>query len=131
MKKLTPEEFKKMKKSDIIDMLLDGVRKIEADVIRVYGVSCGVGYDLNITVYFKEDPSRYIKPIHIKAHAGPRTWCAPNHLRPNNGYYQYSGHSDRYQSAVRDYWERESHAGLRGYLGYFKKDQLIYFYETI
>jgi hypothetical protein len=132
MRVFEPIELKKIKKSDIIDMIKAEVSKVECDIVKIYGVSCGVGYDLDIDVYFKIDLKQYRGPLKIKAHAGPRTWCMPGHLRPNNRYYEYKGRSDRYQEVVRKYWqEPKKYDGLAGYLDYMTKKDIMILYHSL
>jgi len=88
-----------MKKSILIEEIVKEVVKIECYVARVYGVSCGVGYDLDVYIEFYNGSNK-----HIEAHAVRQSWACVNHLRPRNPMYKYSGSNDVYQDQVIKYW---------------------------
>lgn len=105
-----------MKKQQMIEMLVSRYEVKNCNIRRVYGVSCGVGYDLDVLVMNIETGELHI----IKAHANNHGWYYPSHQRPNNPPYKYSGSCDRYQSRVVDSWMNNKYA-LESYFGEFKK----------
>ena len=114
-----------MKKSEMINEILSVNPKcVNTYITRVYGVSCGVGYDIEATIEFK---GGFVLPI--KAHASRQGWAYPNHLRPNNPYYKYTGKNDVYQEKVINYWMNG--AGFEGYLNEFKKKTLEVIYNYV
>jgi hypothetical protein len=108
-----------MKKVEMVEKLVSTLQVKSCEIARVYGVACGVGYDLNVSVM--NNTTGEIKVI--KAHANNHGWCYPSHLRTNNPFYKYTGSCDRYQSRVINAW-LQPHA-LECYYNEFKKDALI------
>ena len=120
-----PKGIKKMEKEELVKKLINEVEKVDCAIIRVYGVVCGVGYDLNIVITFKNG---YQKTI--EAHAGPKSWCSPGHLRDRQySFYNYTGKNDCYRQKVIDYWTSKN--GFISYLHYFKKPELEKMIEKI
>lgn len=114
-----------MRKQDMIDSILSVNPKCEyAYITRVYGVACGVGYDINTTIEFN---GGFI--LDIEAHANNHGWCYPNHLRPNNPYYKYTGKNDVYQEKVIRYWQNG--LGFESYLNTLKKKELEVIYNYV
>lgn len=107
-----------MKKQEIGEIILGEVIKIDANIVKVYGVGCGVGYDLDIVITFK---SGYQKEI--DAHAGPKSWGVPGHLRDRQySFYNYTGKNDCYRERVIHYWCYD--VGFETYLSYLTKNEL-------
>jgi hypothetical protein len=114
-----------MKKEESVKKLVDEVEKVDCSIIRVYGVTCGVGYDLDVLITFKNGYRKW-----IDAHASPRSWCGPGHLRDSQySFYNYTGKNDRYRERVTNYWTSKN--GFIGYLCYFKKPELKEMIEEV
>lgn len=114
-----------MKKSKMIESILSVKHNPEhAYISRVYGVTCGVGYDIDVTVIFQG-----VFTLDIEAHASRQGWAYPEHLRPNNPYYKYTGSNDVYQEEVIKYWMNGS--GFKSYLNGLKKDKLEVIYNYV
>lgn len=113
-----------MLKKDLVKGLVKAVTKVDATIVRVYGVSHGVGYDLNVVVNFEKGITKS-----FEAHAGPKSWTMPGHLRPNNSFYEYTGSNDVYRERVIEYWEHGD--GLEEYYGHFLKKELKDEYASI
>ena len=105
-----------MTKEQMINEILKDLKVDTAEILRVYGVCCGVGYDLQVILNTGEV---------LEAHALRTSWGVPGHLRPNNPQYQYSGKCDRYQSEVIRFWK--SGYGLKEYLLRLTKKELLNF----
>ena len=115
-----------MRKSEMIDSILSLEPKVlNCDIRRVYGVSCGVGYDLNITVHF--NVTGEVK--FIAAHANNHGWAYPSHLRPNNPPYKYTGSCDRYRERVINAWVNGF--AFESYLNKLSKNELQSFYDEV
>jgi len=108
-----------MKKSEIIERIIKEVESVSCYIVRVYGVSCGVGYDMNATIRFKNG---YLMMPAV--HALHQSWACLGHLRPNNPHYQYTGSCDVYQSRVIEYWEKRN--GFKELLTRLDKERLEY-----
>lgn len=114
-----------MRKSEMIDSILSLVNKVEnCEIRRVYGVSCGVGYDLDITISFNTGEVKM-----IEAHANNHGWYYPSHLRPNNPPYKYTGSCDRYQSRVISAWVNG--LSFEYYLNKLNKNELQALYDEV
>ena len=112
-----------MLKSEVIDGLINEVKAVDCDVIRVYGVAMGIGYDLIITAHLKNNEA-----VTFKAHAGPRSWDSKGHLRARQASYnEYKGGKDPhyYLQGVKDYWEVRYRWALYKYLSRFNKSDLL------
>ena len=109
-----------MLKSEIIENILDEICVESAEIVRVYGVPCGVGYDLDVLL----NNGRL-----LNAHATLNSWGLVGHLKPDNPPYKYTGKCDIYQDNVLRFWE--SGRGLKTYLSYLKKEELLNFYNEI
>ncbi len=107
-----------MKKSELVERICSKVKKVDCFIERVYGVSHGVGYDLNVDVEYIND-----KKERIQAHAVHSCWAGLGHLRPNNPDYKYTGSCDVYKKDVCDYWDSEN--GLEEYLMRLSKSELV------
>ena len=113
-----------MTKQKMIENILPKVKETSCYIVRTYGVSMGVGYDLNINVEMADFE------IDFEAHATRQSWALLGHLRPNNPEYQYSGSCDYYKQDVCEYWE-DKNKGLKEFLSRLTKDQLKYYYNKI
>ena len=113
-----------MKKIEIIEKIVERVEEIDIGIVRVYGVSHGVGYDMTGYVYFDNG-----KSMLVEAHAVRASWACLGHLRPDNPYYKYTGSNDVYQDDVIKYW-KEKH-GFREYLGRWLKPELVDLYGEL
>lgn len=114
-----------MKKSEMIEAILKASPRCQSVyIVRVYGVSCGVGYDISTTFMFE---GGHI--LDIEAHASHHGWAYPNHLRPNNPYYKYTGKNDRYQERVINFWKNG--LGFESYLNELKKKELEVIYNYV
>ena len=115
-----------MKKQAIIDDLMQNLEVKDVTILRIYGVTYGVGYDLNVTVEHTKTGEIKI----LKAHALKSSWALPGHLRPNNRQLEYKGSNNpyKYVDTVSHYWMIKD--GLLEYLERFKKDALIAFKES-
>lgn len=112
--------MRKQVTKDLMVKALKNALEVKAcNVVKVYGVISGVGYDLDVVI--ENRVTGEIKVI--EAHANNHGWFYPSHLRPNNPYYKYTGSCDRYQSRVIIAWY-ENHA-LQCYYENFTKDELI------
>lgn len=109
-----------MKKQELVLKLVSMYEVKNCVIRRVYGVSNGVGYDLDVTVMNNATGELHL----IKAHANNHGWFYPSHLRPNNPPYQYTGKCDRYQSRVVNAWVNELYP-LFPYFNEFKKSELL------
>lgn len=113
-----------MIKNEMIDVIIENVESVNASIVRVYGVSCGVGYDLFVTVQTKK-----CMILDFDAHAVRQSWAGVGYLRPNNPYYKYTGSNDVYQSRVIEYWRNGG--GFREFLGRMNKDALQVIFNEI
>jgi len=109
-----------MKKYDIAKKITKNIEKIEAGILKTYGVCSGVGYDLMIYVAWGHT-SQFET---LKAHANRMTWAGVGHLRPSNPMYQYTGHNN-YAGRVIEYWEQGG--GMIEYLQRLRKSDLMAF----
>jgi hypothetical protein len=107
----------KMKKSQMIELITKEVEKIDCYIVKIYGVSWGVGYDLDIDITFKGG-----RKFPMQSHALSQSWALIGHLRPNNPYYKYTGSNDVYRNKVTHYWQIGN--GFAEYLGRLKKTEL-------
>ena len=107
-----------MKKDEIIQKILDNVNNVECFIVRTYGVSHGVGYDLNVRVTYKSE-----KELIVEAHALSKSWACLGHLRPHNPVYKYTGSNDIYKEQVMNYWD--SGKGFKEYLARLLKTELL------
>jgi len=112
-----------MKKADMREAILKELVSSNAGILRVYGVSFGVGYDLVIDLEFKN------VDMNIHAHATNKSWALPGYLRPDNPQYKYTGSNDRYQYRVINYWKTKD--ALDEYLSRFQKPELEEFYNKV
>jgi len=110
-----------MIKREMVLEILEQVEEVKCYIVRTYGVSRGVGYDLNVGVEFSG-----VKYLDIQAHAvsSRSSWDMPEHLRPNNPIYKYTGDCDYYKEDVMDYWDNGR--GFAGYLQRLQKPELEY-----
>ena len=104
--------------------ILDLVTVTKCEIVKVYGVAMGVGYDLDVFVEFDKGFQ------YFPAHAGRQSWAMPEHLRPDNPYYKYTGSNDVYQGLVKGYWA-DKNSGLKELLSRLPKDELEEYYHTI
>jgi len=107
-----------MKKSEVIEKIIENVKEISCYIVRIYGVSCGVGYDMNVELTFKNGLTE-----HQDVHAIRQSWACFGHLRPNNPRYQYTGNCDYYQEKVIKYWENGN--GFKELITRMNKEELI------
>ena len=109
-----------MKKQELIEMTIAKVEEVECSIVRVYGVTFGVGFDLDITITTNDWKQHY-----LPAHAGPKAWAMPYHQRSRQ-YHQYDykgrGDVDYYEKKVIEYWE--SKRALGEYLSRLSKPAL-------
>lgn len=110
-----------MTKKDLVLQLVNNYEVQNCVIRRVYGVSCGVGYDLDITVMNNKTGEITM----IEAHANNHGWYYPSHLRPNNPPYKYTGSCDRYQDRVLSAWIDNGVNALMCYFNEFKKSELL------
>lgn len=114
-----------MKRKELV-LALSSMYEVKNCVIRrVYGVSNGVGYDLDVMVMNINTGEVTL----IQAHANNHGWFYPSHLRPNNPPYKYTGTCDRYQSRVISAWMDNPNA-MEYYFDNFKKIGLECFYTN-
>jgi hypothetical protein len=109
-----------MKKQELIETILAKVEEVDCSIIRIYGVPFGVGFDLDITITTND-----WKQYYLPAHAVPRTWAMPGHLRSHQRHqYDYKGQGDvgYYEEKVIEYWE--SKRALGEYLARLSKPEL-------
>ena len=110
-----------MKKADIIEAITENIKTIECNVVRVYGVPMGVGYDMVVHLTHKNGNVEK-----LEAHATNRSWSMGGHLRPHQiAFDDYKGSSAplQYVDAVKRFWESKD--GFQEYLSRFKKDNLV------
>ncbi len=50
-----------MKKIDLRNEIIEMTNSVDCNILKVYGVSCGVGYDLIVNVSFKNGGFRQLK----------------------------------------------------------------------
>lgn len=107
-----------MTKEKIIESITSRVKVENVEVLRIYGVPMGVGYDM--LVWLNNDS-------YIEIHATGKAWEMPGHLRPNQiGYNNYKGsdsYPERYIDRIRQYFKEGE--GFKNYLRRFKKDELL------
>lgn len=104
-----------MLKKEIITLLTSKIKPVDVEIVKVYGVPMGVGYDLNILLSNNQK---------IKAHATNKNWALVGHLQENQiEFYKYTGKNDRYRGNVINYWLY--HNALSRYLSRFKKVELL------
>ena len=112
-----------MLKNEVIKNLINEVQEVNCQVVRVYGVPWGIGYDLTITVHLKNNET-----VNFKANANRKTWSGIGHLRERQASYnEYKGSKDPhyYLQEVRDYWEFTYQRALYNYLSRFNKNDLL------
>lgn len=110
-----------MLKSEMIQEFINEVKEVKCQIVKVYGVSHGVGYDMNIKVLFKNGDSTI-----LEAHALRQSWACLNHLRSNQDEFKlYTGSNDIYRDEVVNYWEKKSASALSQYFNRFRKGDLI------
>ena len=114
-----------MTKNEMVKSLIDGATVKGCEVVKVYGVGCGVGYDLDVAVVLQGHR------IVLKAHAGRQGWAYPEHLRPNNPSYKYTGSNDVYQFDVISYWKDTPEDALNEYFSNMKKYELQAFIDEM
>ena len=112
-------------KKDLVNAIVEKVESVDCDIVRIYGVTMGVGYDLDITIKLKGTSME----LYIPAHASPKSWASYGHLRPNNPYYKYTGRNDVYRARVIDYWEKKH--GLENLLNRFNMTDLRYILDYL
>ena len=107
-----------MTKENLIESITSRVKVEGLNVVRVYGVPMGVGYDL---ILFLDNGEA------IDLHAGPRSWDMPGHLaRTPYGVNTYRGtdsYPGRYIERIQKYFKEGE--GFKNYLRRFKKEDLI------
>jgi len=107
-----------MTKEALVQSIADKIKVENVEVMRIYGVPMGVGYDM--LVWLSNDS-------YIEMHATNRAWEMPGHMHPNQkDYSNYKGsdsYPERYISKIRSYFINGQ--GFKNYLRRFKKDQLI------
>lgn len=112
-----------MTKKKIIDLIASNVKVEDVNIVRIYGVPMGVGYDMQVVL---SDVSTG-EVSSVKMHAGARAWDMPNHLRPDQIHYNvYKGtdhYPERYIDPIKRYFKEQN--GFKNYLTRFKKDELI------
>ena len=112
-----------MTKEQIIESITSSVKVEGLNVVRVYGVPMGVGYDM---VLFLDNGRA------IDLHAGPRSWEMPGHLeRTAYGSNTYKGsdpYPGRYIERIQKYFTQGS--GFENYLRRFKKEDLLRMLEA-
>ena len=106
----------KVRKEQIIEEILKNIKVENANIVRVYGVPCGVGYDMYVILNTGEV---------LETHALRQSWALEGHLRPNNPSYKYTGRCDNYQEEIISYWT--SGLGLKDYLKRLTIKQLASF----
>lgn len=112
-----------MKKLDMCNDIINNIKEVECNIVKVYGVACGVGYDLDIFVTFKNNQKRY-----IKSHALRQSWACIGHLKTNQyEFYKYTGSNDVYRQQVINFWEKNYKYAMQEYFMRYKK----YVLETI
>jgi hypothetical protein len=105
-----------MSKKELREKILENVETVDCSIVKVYGVTIGVGYDLNARVTFKNG---YVLPI--KAHALRQSWACVGHLREYQGQFKvYTGSNDIYREQVIAYWENKD--GLNEWLERLNKE---------
>ena len=106
-----------MTKEKIIETITSRVKVENVEVLRIYGVPMGVGYDMLV---FLNDGS------YIEMHATGRAWEMPGHLRPDQiGYNNDKGTDtdpERYIERIQTYFKEGE--GFKNYLRRFKKEEL-------
>lgn len=110
-----------MKKADIIEAITENIETVECNVVRVYGVPMGVGYDMVVNLTHKDGHVE-----NLKAHASNKSWSMGGHSRPHQiAFSEYKGRNNplQYVHAVKRFWESKD--GLKEYLSRFKKDALV------
>lgn len=107
-----------MTKEKIIESITSRVKVEGLNVVRVYGVFMGVGYDM---VLFLDNGEA------IDLHAGPRSWEMPGHLESTSyGSNTYKGrdtYPGRYIERIQKYFKEGE--GFKNYLRRFKKEDLV------
>lgn len=107
-----------MLKRELVELIVDKFDKVDkVEIIKVYGVSCGVGYDLRVD---------FTNEIGLKAHANRHSWALPSYLREDQDVFKkYTGRNDVYRESVKSYWTENTKDALREYFGRYKKEELF------
>ena len=108
-------------KKELIEKVLKQVKNVDCNIVKVYGVPCGIGYDMIVKVELSDGRIKY-----LETHAGPRSWTMPDHLRKDQiEYDNYKGKNPPlfYADVVKRFWSDKQ--GLKEYLQRFKKETLI------
>ena len=114
-----------MRKKELV-LALSSMYEVKNCVIRrVYGVSSGVGYDLDVLLQNNVTGETTL----IEAHANNHGWFYPSHLRPNNPPYKYTGSCDRYRERVISAWVNGF--AFESYLNKLSKNELQSFYDEV
>lgn len=107
-----------MTKENLIESIASRVKVEGLNVVRVYGVPMGVGYDM---VLFLDNG------LSIDLHAGPRSWEMPGHLARtpygSNTYRGTDSYPGRYIERIQKYFKEGE--GFKNYLRRFKKEDLV------
>ena len=110
-----------MKKAQLVDAIIEKIDTVACNIVRVYGVPMGVGYDLLVTI---EKTNGEVELL--EAHASNKAWAVGGHLRPNQvrfDDYKGSNAPMKYADSVRRYWESKD--GLREYYERYTKNALL------
>lgn len=111
-----------MTKELLIKGITSNIKVDGVEVIKIYGVPMGVGYDMLVFLN---------NGVYIKMHATGKAWEMPGHLRSNQRVYNdYRGgdkYPERYIERIARYFKEGE--GFSNYLRRFKKEQLIKWYE--
>lgn len=116
-----------MKKQEIIQEIVEQVSVTSTRIVRVYGVSNGIGYDLDFKATFKNGFAK-----EFEAHCYRSSWDCIGHLKPNQRVFNaYKGSDNeplRYERDVMNYWQGK---GFRHFLERHSKDELNDLYNQV
>ncbi len=119
--------YKRMLNKDLVNNIVLQLEVTQVTILRTYGVSCGVGYDIAVTVKNKRTNNLFI----LEVHAVRQSWACVGYLRPDNPQYKYTGSNDVYKDAVHIYWYNDNKQALKEYYNRFTKKELDTIYNKL
>lgn len=112
-----------MTKAMLVEAITKEVKVSNVEIVKVYGVTCGVGYDMLLHTNF----------MTYKARAYRQSWDLTGHHRENErDFNTYKGSDNdplRYEEAINKYYTEED--GFKHYLSRFSKIMLQATYEVL
>jgi len=116
-----------MTKEELRGLIVEKIGRVNyCEICKVYGMTMGVGYDLDVEIVTTDGEAFF-----INAHANRFGWAFLGHARPNNQYYEYTGHNDSYQNAVCEFWKFSPKSAVMQALRRLQKSELIEILDDI